>query len=435
LKTIFTLVKKDFKLFFNDKVAFSLTFIVPVILIYIFGSIFGGGGSASGIRLAVLNKSNAPIAKKIEHTLDTSKSFAIIKTHKDDKNHELEFDSLSIKDYVAKGNAAGALVIPEDAYTDTSTGLRVQFYYDPKNEIESQMLQGLLRQAVMQSAPELFKESMLRKSRKYLGQDTGTKFNRELAGLFNRYFKVDTGAILHPGGTSKSPVRKADTAQASVDYMTNMLQLESQQVVGKDIKNPNVTRNVGGWALMFLLFSLTASASSLFEEEKSGVMLRILSAPVRGTHILWSKYIYNILLGIIQLSVMFGIGALIFKIDILSNFFNLFAVILAGAIACTSLGMLLAAYCKTEAQARGLGTFLILTMSAIGGAWFPTFLMPPFIQQVSKLTIVYWTVDGFMQVLWRNASFAEILPNLSFLVGFAAAVSSFSILKFRKNRF
>lgn len=435
MKTIFTLVKKDFKLFFNDKVGFSLTFIVPVILIYIFGSIFGGGGgSASGIRLAVLNKSNAPIAKKIEQTLDTSKSFDIIKTHKDDKNHELVFDSLSIKEYVAKGNAAGALVIPEDAYTDTSTGLRVKFYYDPKNEIESQMLQGLLKQAVMQSAPELFKESMLRKSRKYLGQDTGTRFNHDLAGLFNRYFKVDTNIILHPGA-EKSPAQKTDTVKASADFMNNMLQLESQQVVGNDIKNPNVTRNVGGWALMFLLFSLTASASSLFEEEKSGVMLRILSAPVRGTHILWSKYIYNILLGIIQLSVMFSIGALLFRIDIFSNFLNLFAVILAGAVACTSLGMLLAAYCKTEAQARGLGTFLILTMSAIGGAWFPTFLMPPFIQQISKLTIVYWTVDGFMQVLWRNASFAEILPNISFLIGFASAVSFFSVLKFRKNRF
>jgi hypothetical protein len=42
----------------------------------IFGSIFGGSGSGpNGIRLAVLNQSSAPVAKSIESSLDTMKSF------------------------------------------------------------------------------------------------------------------------------------------------------------------------------------------------------------------------------------------------------------------------------------------------------------------------------------------------------------------------
>jgi ABC-2 type transport system permease protein len=74
-------------------------------------------------------------------------------------------------------------------------------------------------------------------------------------------------------------------------------------------------------------------------------------------------------------------------------------------------------------------------MSSIGGAWFPTFLMPHFIQEISKLTIVYWTIDGFLQVLWRHASFADILPNIAFLAGFSIIVNTASILKFRKRSF
>ena len=186
---------------------------------------------------------------------------------------------------------------------------------------------------------------------------------------------------------------------------------------------------------MFLLFTLTGAASSIFDEQKSGVILRLLSAPVSGVHILWSKYIFSILLGIIQLFVLFLAGMFFFKIDIFSNIFNLMLVILAAATACTAFGMLLAAFCRTSAQTSGWGTFLILTMSAIGGAWFPTFLMPGFIQVISKFTIVYWAVDGFLMVLWRGASFTDILPNLAFLFGTAAVINTISIIRFRKRQF
>ena len=43
-------------------------------------------------------------------------------------------------------------------------------------------------------------------------------------------------------------------------------------------------------------FSLTAAATSLFDKKKAGVYQRLLSAPVRRTHILWSKYLFGMLL-------------------------------------------------------------------------------------------------------------------------------------------
>ena len=185
--------------------------------------------------------------------------------------------------------------------------------------------------------------------------------------------------------------------------------------------------------MMFLLFSITGSATSLFDERNSGVTLRILSAPVSRTDILWSKYIFNISLGIIQLFVMFFAGYVFFNIDIFSNFGNLFLVVLCSSAAATAFGMVLAAFSKTNAQANGLGTFLILTMSAVGGAWFPTFLLPSFMQVLSKFTIVYWSVEGFLQVLWNGAGFVEILPSLGILIGFGLLVNAVSFWRFKKG--
>jgi ABC-2 type transport system permease protein len=431
LKTVITLVKKEFIIFWKDKVAVSLTFLVPAVLIFIFGSVFGGTGNISGIRLAFINDSSAPIAMKLEKTLDTTKSFFLIKKYKDEQGIEKSFDTNSVKDFVRKGNASAALVIPADAYTDTSSGLKLKYYYDPKNEIETQLIQGMLQKIVMESLPEMFTDNMLRRSEKYLGKDSGDQFNRQIASVIRKYFKVDTAFLLNSQlrNTSDNTVKKQP------NFFSNILQMDKKQLIGQEIVNPNVTRNVGGWALMFLLFTLTGAASSIFDEQKSGVLLRLLSAPVSGIHILWSKYIFSILLGIIQLFVLFLAGMFFFKIDIFSNIFNLMLVIIAGATACTAFGMLLAAFCRTAAQANGWGTFLILTMSAIGGAWFPTFLMPGFIQAISKFTIVYWAVDGFLMVLWRGASFTDILPNLAFLFGTAAVINTISIIRFRKRQF
>jgi ABC-2 type transport system permease protein len=122
-----------------------------------------------------------------------------------------------------------------------------------------------------------------------------------------------------------------------------------------------------------------------------------------------------------------------FSINIFPNFFNLFLVIIAASTACTGFGMFLSSISKTSSQANGWGTLLILTMSAIGGAWFPISFMPGYIQFFSKLTLVYWSVDGFLAVLWRGAGLIEILPNLLILFGIAILINIISIFNFRKG--
>ena len=95
--------------------------------------------------------------------------------------------------------------------------------------------------------------------------------------------------------------------------------------------------------------------------------------------------------------------------------------------------MLLSSIASNPAAASGLATFLILTMSSIGGAWFPTSFMPEFIQSLSKLTLVYWSMEGFLAVLWAQKPLLEILPTLGVLLGMAAIVSAFSLWRFNRG--
>jgi len=212
------------------------------------------------------------------------------------------------------------------------------------------------------------------------------------------------------------------------------VKLETEQVVGAQVKNPQATGLVGGWAIQFLLFALSASAASLFRERDAGLFQRLLAGPLTRAHILWSKFLYGVILGLVQLVVLFVASSWLYGIDVLPHLGLLAVVCVFAAAACTSFGMLIAAIAPSPEAASGLATFLIMLMSALGGAWVPISLMPEFIQQFSKLTLVYWSMEGFSAVLWAGHGLGQLLPLLGILGGITAAVMSVAVWRFNRGR-
>jgi hypothetical protein len=54
-------------------------------------------------------------------------------------------------------------------------------------------------------------------------------------------------------------------------------------------------------------------------------------------------------------------------------------------------------------------------------------------QFIAKFTITYWSVEGFLQVLWRNASFTEILYHIGALGMMAVLANWYAIIKFKRG--
>jgi len=191
---------------------------------------------------------------------------------------------------------------------------------------------------------------------------------------------------------------------------------------------------VGGWAMQFLLFALVWSANSLFLERDLGIFLRILSGPVSRAAILWSKFLYGIFVGMIQLLVLFAAGQLLFHVSLLAHLPLLALSCLGAAASCSAFGMLLAALSPSVEVARGLSTCCILLMSALGGAWFPIRFMPAYLQQLSRLTLVSWSIDSFRLALAPAATFAGQLPGLEVLAGMAALFLAAAWLRFDRGK-
>lgn len=444
MRNILTLVRKDFALFFRNRAAVGLTFFVPIALIFIFGQVFGinrKDPGPTGVKLAVVNESDNPAANKLVAALEAEKTFRIITTT-GEPDHPRPLTANDLQPLMHENQFRYAVVIPRDLIPASGFGVRLHVLSNPINEMESQMVNGILQKTILSNVPELLGQSLQASARDRLGDERYGQFTGAIAEAVSRNFGGDPAAIqrqIESGSLALRPdaadsASSAGAPAASPDLFSRIVQIDREQVVGKQVKSPAATRLVGGWAMMFLLFALSASAAAAFDEKRAGLYQRLLSAPVTRSHILWAKFLYGVILGLVQLTALFFAGRLLYGIDVFSHLGNLVIICLCAAAACTAFGMLITSLVSTAESARGLATFLVLTMSACGGAWFPVSLMPEVMQEVARFTLVYWAIEGFNQVLWAGYSLRELLPTIGILLGIAAGVMAIALWRFHRSR-
>lgn len=437
MRIVLILVRKDFANFFRNRAAVVLTFLVPFVLIWLFGQVFGVSRretGPTGIPLAVVEASGNPAARRLIDALRAERAFKVITTTAAVGGTER---ALREEDLVPllRGNAVRyAVVIPAELFGERELGLRLRIYLNQRNDIETQMVLGILQQRIYAQAPQLLGQSLLARGRGFVGEENLGAFNRAMAENVARTFGGDPADIRRRIEAGDFGLGRLATDGAEGAPVPQLIRIESVQVAGQDVKSPAATRIVGGWAIQFLLFSLSAAATALFHERDHGIFHRILAGPVTRAQILWSKFVYGVCVGVLQLAILFIGGRILYGIEVENHLGMLLLACTVAAAACTAVGMLIASLVSSPEAANGLATFVILLMCAVGGAWFPVTFMPEFIQQASRLTLVYWALEAFAQVLWADASVLELAPTLLILAGMAAAMLALATWRFNRGR-
>ncbi len=467
---ILTLVRKDIATFLRNRAAVVVTFLVPIVLIYIFGWVFGLNQKDTGptdIRLAIVNASTNPAAQKLVDALKADPAFHVITTTDNPDKIKRPLTEEDLRPQIRDGWYRFAVVIPADVVSTDRIGLHLKILSDPRNDIEAQTVNGLLQKTIFSNVPELLGQSLQARAKQFLGDSRFNKFNHSIADTVATAFggdpakiqrtiesgsfgldritppakpadpslrRLDNGAPA-PATTPNPATPAAKPAPATAqDFFSRLVKIDSEQIVGKSVKSPAATRMVGGWAIMFLLFAVSGGAAAFFDEANTGVFQRILSAPVSRAQLLWSRFLYGVLLGLFQLMIIFVVGQMMYGIDVFGHLGNLIAVSVAAASACSAFGMLIAALAPNATAASGLSTLVVMVMSATGGAWFPMSFMPEFMQTIGKFTLVYWSMEGFLQVLWAERTFVELLPILGILTGITLVVMTVAIWRLKKKQ-
>ncbi len=197
--------------------------------------------------------------------------------------------------------------------------------------------------------------------------------------------------------------------------------------------HPGLVQAVAGTAIMMLLFSIAAVGGGLLDEKEAGTLKRLLIAPVKPMDILLAKMGTAMMVSILQLTAMFVFAWLAFGLPIFMDVFSLILLILCISFAVSSFGVFLVSTVKTRQQLQGMSTIIIILMSAIGGSMIPISMMPAFMQNIAVISVNYWGIEGFFDILWRQLPLIDILPKMGILLAIGFGMTLVSTVLFKKN--
>ncbi|MCB9357731.1 MAG: ABC transporter permease [Calditrichaeota bacterium] len=440
MKRVWYLARKDVAIFLTDPVAIGLAFIVPMVMILVFGFVFGGQGKDGLAELNVLavNEDTGPGGARLVQALDGLEELKLIQRS---VKENTPFDSASASALVAKGSYSAALVIPRDFSDGVADGeLRAHILEDTRDPVTAGVLLGLMQKTAFETFPMLMPSAMMSGMLDSMGT---VGFNSDLAKAIEKNFGVE---LPDSGMSFKDMVPRdmllGDAGEASDSgssgpnlgaVFNKVNQITRTQVVGQNVVNPAVAHTTAGTAVMFMLFGVGAIAASLLREMHTGTATRLLLMGATSGEILLSKLLYAVVLGSLQLFAMMVYGWLIFSLQIWEHLTPMLVMIVVTAVVMSSVGLIISALSRTEEQAAGFQVVIILSMSAIGGAMFPSFMLPGFIKTISKVTPVYWAMQGFNDIFWRNQSLSGILLECGICLGMAALMTTLAVMIFRRR--
>jgi ABC-2 type transport system permease protein len=400
-----TLLRIGFINLRRDRVAQSLTFLMPIIFFSIFAMVFGNQKSGTRqVRVAVVDEDRSDYSKALVTALQKEGGLAVQTAAGKDAGGA-PLDRAAAQQLVKAGTLGIALVLPKglgatrQMWESGGTRTAAQLYEDPSDPVGPEVVRGLLEKVSFTAMPGTLAQDGIAMFRKYAGPLTPAQ-----EGAVDGWMS----SLQAPGA---DPAASGDAGNSAFG-----LPVETINVVHPGADNGStVSFYAAGVGVMFLLFSCSAAGGALLDEEESGTLGRLLSSRAGMRGVLLGKWIFLTIVGILQLTVMFTWGAVMFKLPLLSHLPGFSIMTVFTAAAASALGLVLATASRSRAQLSGISTTLILTMSALGGSMFPRFLMSETMQKIGLVTFNAWALDGYLKVFWYERPLVELWSQLAVL--------------------
>lgn len=145
--TFLALMRKDLRIFFQDRRAVIMSFVAPILIGSFFGYVFGGGSQSNDVgraKVLVVDREKGSVAAAIVRGMEVEKALDVQQVGLDEA-----------RELVRKGKASLALVIPPDfgqqAMSVTGERPTLTFLVDPSHVMESKIVQGMLTGQIMRA--------------------------------------------------------------------------------------------------------------------------------------------------------------------------------------------------------------------------------------------------------------------------------------------
>ncbi|EFH82652.1 ABC transporter permease [Ktedonobacter racemifer] len=412
MKTLWSIAKKDLLQVMKDKGSLVLLLLVPLILIttvgLAFGNLYSNSSTQITIKVAISNQetaSDAYLGKTLVNALKINTSQLQITVNEYHTSAQV-IDQVKAPD----GATNVGIIVPTGASQALIGGTpqhiaatkQVQFYTLPNNnDARITIVRNIVNEVVQ-------------------AQLTGNAAVNQVYAVCNQPGNHCTPGTIHPISIAASVVSANRGSDQAIQTLS----------AGEATKVSAFDQLVPGYAVFFALFGLNAVAATILQEKEDGTFRRLLVAPIQKYALLGGKLLAQFLLTLTQLVVLFAIGYFVFKMHI-GSWPSVILLLVSTSFATTGLGTLLVSLVRTRRQVNPIVSLVTLVTSAIGGAWWPLFIEPKWMQQLAKIGITAWAMEGLNGSMIFGKGFMDILPDILGLLAYGAICFIIALRFFR----
>jgi ABC-2 type transport system permease protein len=210
------------------------------------------------------------------------------------------------------------------------------------------------------------------------------------------------------------------------------LAFTTQNIGAVEAENP-ANYVVPGYLVMFVFFAAAIAAESIVRERRNHTLERLLASSVSREAILGGIFTGTFIRGLIQIVIFWGVGILVFKVDLGLSPGGVMLLSLLMVIMSAAFSLMLATLARTQRSANSLAVITSLVLAPLGGCWWPFFLYPAWLQNIARITPHAWATIGFNKLMVFGADFSSAVPDMLALAGFAAAFGLIAVWRFRTS--
>jgi len=413
---------KELKLLFRDIGGLITLFVMPIILVVVVTSIQDStyqSISASKIPVLWVDHDQDSISLRVQEELEQSQSFILIS----ELNSKPLTEEVARKE-VFKGNYQMAIVLPKDLTGSLNIKVR-------------QNVDGILEEMGMSTTSYEPVEVPGKEIRMYFDPATQTAFKNGIKSNIDKMVaQLESDAIY-------KTFEEQLGGSGSLSFNDSFISFKEvvPQEKNKDVLPNSAQHNVPAWTLFAIFFIMVPLSINIVKEKNQGTYLRLLSSPTSNIVLYAGKVITYLIICLLQFYAILIIAELVFpymKLPELNlsaiKLFLMSVLTLTAGLAAISLGILLGIIAKTQEQSAPFGATFVVILAAIGGVWIPVFAMSETMQMISQISPMNWALNGYYDIVLRNGSLIDIVPEMLLLTLFFVVFITFALIYDKKKR-
>ena len=417
-------VKKEILLLLRDKVGLSVLFLMPVALILVMTLIQDSAFKSineKGIPVVFVDNDNDSLSQQIKQGL-LSSDLCYVSDSIDGKPASSE----SAQKAVSEGKFLIGIVIPKGATASIRKNVSalVGETLNGTDSLQKQQDSVEIIILIDPVAKKSFLNAVTSNLREFISE-IKTKI------MFQAFSEQIAEIIPDKNNAPKNSYQKSQIIRYKEIYASTA----TEQIV------PNaVQHNVPAWTIFAMFFIAIPLSNSILKEKTEGSVFRLHTMPTPYLLLINGKILVYVLVCLIQFLLMLAVGKFLLPqmglpaLVLGNSMMGIFILTLATAFAATGFGVNVGTLATTDHQAAIMGSLSILLLSALGGIWVPSYVMPEVMRNISSFSPLNWSLEGFYKLFLRGGGVADILPDAIKLMAFFFAMMGISYLANRKKR-